>query len=136
MVDSFARALLGGVLIGAAAALVLLTQGRIAGISGILGGATARATPDRGWRIAFVVGMVLAGAVAHFVAPRAIGASPRGLLGVVIAGVLVGAGTYWGNGCTSGHGVCGMSRGARRSIAAVMTFMATGALTAWLVGAL
>lgn len=136
MVDSFARALLGGILIGTAAALVLLTQGRIAGISGILGGVAARTTPDRGWRIAFVGGLVLAGVVAHVVAPSAIGASPRGMLGIVIAGLLVGAGTYWGNGCTSGHGVCGMSRGAPRSVAAVVTFMATGALTAWLVGVL
>lgn len=136
MVESFARALLGGALIGAAAALVLRAQGRIAGISGILGGVTARATPDRGWRIAFVVGLALAGVVAHAVAPSAIGVSPRGWLGVVIAGLLVGVGTYLGNGCTSGHGVCGISRGAPRSIAAVMTFMATGALTAWIVGAL
>lgn len=127
---------LGGALIGGASALLLLTHGRIAGISGITAGVIATDTTDRGWRTAFIVGLLLAGALAAVLVPSAVTATPRGPVAVVIAGLLVGIGTRLGSGCTSGHGICGMSRGSRRSIVAVMTFMATGAITASLGGML
>jgi uncharacterized membrane protein YedE/YeeE len=126
--------LAGGLTIGAASALLLVVHGRIAGISGIFGSALQPATADRAWRIAFVLGLAVAGITAKLVAPNAIGSSPRALPVVAIAGLLVGFGTRMGGGCTSGHGVCGLSRLSRRSLVAVMTFMTTGALTAWLAG--
>ena len=121
-------------MIGLASALLLLTHGRIAGISGIAGSLLQATTRDRGWRIAFVGGMAAAGLVASLVAPAAIGASVRALPIVIVAGLLVGYGTRLGSGCTSGHGVCGISRFSTRSFAAVLVFMATGALTATLFG--
>jgi uncharacterized membrane protein YedE/YeeE len=129
-------ATLGGALIGGASALLLLAHGRIAGISGITAGVIAPETTDRSWRLAFVGGLLLAGALAALLVPSAIGASPRGTVGLVIAGLLVGIGTRLGSGCTSGHGICGLSRGSKRSLLAVMTFMFTGAITATLVGRL
>jgi uncharacterized membrane protein YedE/YeeE len=134
MPTSWILALAGGALIGVASALLYLTHGRVAGISGILGGLLPPAAPDRAWRTAFIGGLLAAGAVAALVAPSAVGAATRSQLAVVIAGLLVGFGTSMGSGCTSGHGVCGLSRGSTRSFAAVMTFMATGALTAWIAG--
>lgn len=134
MPESWLYALLGGALIGAASALLLVTHGRIAGISGILGAGLVRSTPDRDWRLAFLGGLLAAGLIAGVVAPSAIGASVRSLGVVVIAGLLVGFGTRLGSGCTSGHGVCGLSRLSMRSLVAVVTFMTTGALTAWIAG--
>jgi uncharacterized membrane protein YedE/YeeE len=127
-------ALLGGALIGLASALLLVTHGRIAGISGIAGGLVEAGTPDRAWRLAFVVGLVAAGVVASACAPAAIGSPTRSTLVVIVAGLLVGYGARQGGGCTSGHGVCGLSRGSARSLVAVVTFMATGAITAMLAG--
>lgn len=135
MPSTWFSALLGGALIGVASALVLVAHGRIAGISGMAGGLLQRA-PDQGWRAAFLGGLVLAGVVAAVVAPEAIGPPVRSLGAVIVAGVLVGFGTQLGNGCTSGHGVCGVSRGSTRSLVAVATFMATGALTAIVAGRL
>jgi hypothetical protein len=112
----------------------LLAHGRIAGISGIVGSLLQSATRDRGWRIAFLVGMMSAGLVASVIAPAAVGTSVRALPLVIVAGLLVGYGTRMGSGCTSGHGVCGMSRLSARSLVAVFTFMATGAVTALLAG--
>jgi uncharacterized membrane protein YedE/YeeE len=127
---------LGGALIGLAGALLLIAHGRIAGISGIAGAVLQRATPDRGWRIAFVAGLAGSGVIASIVAPGAIGAPVRSIGAVIVAGLLVGFGTRLGSGCTSGHGVCGISRGSRRSLVAVATFMTTGAITAVLAGRL
>jgi uncharacterized membrane protein YedE/YeeE len=127
-------ALAGGSMIGAAAALLFLTHGRIAGISGVLGSLLPPVPRDLGWRLAFLAGLVGSGVVAAVVAPGAVGASVRSPLLVLVAGVLVGFGTRLGSGCTSGHGVCGLSRLSPRSMVAVVTFMTTGALTAWLVG--
>lgn len=121
-------------MIGIASAFLLLSHGRIAGISGIVGSLLQRSTHDRGWRLAFLAGMVAAGLVASAIAPSAVGASVRGLPLVILAGFLVGYGTRLGSGCTSGHGVCGISRLSARSLVAVVTFMATGAVTAILVG--
>jgi uncharacterized membrane protein YedE/YeeE len=119
-------ALLGGGLIGIAASLLWLVSGRVAGISGILGGVLIPARGDVAWRLWFLGGLLLAGAVAAVLAPDALGSSPRSLPLLVLAGLLVGAGTRLGNGCTSGHGVCGVSRLASRSIVATVTFIATG----------
>ena len=117
-------------MIGAASALLLLAHGRIAGISGISGSLLQAGTRDRDWRLAFLGGLVAAGLVARIVAPSAIGASVQPLPIVILAGLLVGFGTRLGSGCTSGHGVCGLSRLSARSLVAVATFMLTGALTA------
>lgn len=132
-VELYLRALGGGALIGLAAAIALVAHGRIAGISGILGRAFM---PDggRAFRLAFLVGLVAAGIVGAIVAPGAIGAQHRGWGVLAIAGGLVGVGTTLGNGCTSGHGVCGLSRGSRRSLVAVGTFMITAALVVAIAG--
>lgn len=133
---SYVQGLAGGALIGAASALLLLTHGRVAGISGITSGTLINRGAERYWRVAFVAGLVLAGLGAAAFAPQAISSSPRSLVVVAIAGLLVGVGTRMGNGCTSGHGVCGLSRGSRRSFVAVATFMATAAITATIAGRL
>jgi uncharacterized membrane protein YedE/YeeE len=121
--NDWATGLLGGVLIGCAAVLLLWSIGRIAGVSGIAGGALEGARGDRAWRIAFLAGMMLAGALAlqYLPAPSRVQTGPT--LHLLAAGLLVGFGTRLGNGCTSGHGVCGLGRYSRRSLAAVVTFM-------------
>jgi uncharacterized membrane protein YedE/YeeE len=134
MESTWILALAGGAMIGIASAFLLLTHGRIAGISGILGSLLHATQRDRGWRIAFVGGMTAAGLAASIVAPAAIGASVRALPLVIVAGVLVGYGTRLGGGCTSGHGVCGLSRFSARSLVAVLAFMITGAVTATVMG--
>jgi uncharacterized protein len=121
------NALLGGALIGIAASWLLLTHGRVAGISDMLAGAVVPARGDVGWRLWFIAGLLVAGVVARALAPDSLGSSPRSLPLLVLAGLLVGAGTRLGNGCTSGHGVCGVSRLAPRSIVATATFVAVGA---------
>lgn len=125
--------IVGGALIGLAAVLLLWLNGRIAGVSGILGGIiTAHQTGERFWRIAFVVGLILGAAIyATFRGglPLEIKAGNATLL---IAGLLVGFGTRLGNGCTSGHGVCGLARRSPRSLLATMTFMLFGVLTVYL----
>lgn len=120
---------LGGALIGLSAVLLLWLNGRIAGISGIAFGAADAPTAERGWRIAFVLGLLLAGGLALHWLPHATSREgfPRGVL--LLAGLLVGVGTAMGSGCTSGHGVCGLARFSRRSLAAVLTFMATAFIT-------
>ncbi len=128
-------ALLGGMMIGAASALLMLTYGRIAGISGVLGSLLQRDTTDRAWRAAFLAGLVGAGTIAAIAAPSASGAQVASVPVLVIAGLLVGYGTQLGRGCTSGHGVCGISRWSVRSLVAVATFMTTGVLTAMIAGA-
>lgn len=120
-------ALLGGLLIGASSLLLLGTHGRIAGISGITGGILCPKTRDKAWRIAFVAGLVLVGAIAQRLRPVAW--PPVGVVPMAVAGLLVGFGTRLGSGCTSGHGVCGISRGSLRSVVATGTFMVVGAIT-------
>jgi uncharacterized membrane protein YedE/YeeE len=125
--------LTGGLLIGLAAALLLLVNGRIAGISGILGGLIdANPISERLWRGAFVIGLVGGAAVyswLHGGLPLQLQASSPGLL---LAGLLVGFGTRLGSGCTSGHGVCGVARRSPRSLVATATFIACGMLTVYL----
>jgi uncharacterized membrane protein YedE/YeeE len=118
--------LLGGLLIGTASALFILANGRIAGISGILGGLLRPSSGDVLWRLAFLLGLIVAPAVlAAFVAPviPTIDAGPTTL---IIAGLLVGIGTRYGGGCTSGHGICGLSRLSPRSLIATLAFMGGG----------
>jgi uncharacterized membrane protein YedE/YeeE len=125
------RALLGGAIIGAAATVYWRATGRVAGVSGILRGAL-RDRGARGVPLSFLFGLVAAGAIGA--ASSGSGASvPGGVPILAAAGLLVGVGTRVGGGCTSGHGVCGLSRGSRRSLVATVTFIATGALTVLVV---
>ena len=122
--------LAGGALIGLASAGLWLAQGRIAGISGILGGALAAVRNDLAWRCAFLVGLPLGAWVATRIGGDLHGfeITHRPVL-LIAGGLLVGFGTQLGSGCTSGHGVCGLARGSRRSLAATLVFMAAGAAT-------
>ncbi len=126
-------ALAGGILIGLAAASFVLLNGRIAGISGILGGLLTPSRGDIGWRIAFMAGLIgapLLWLVAADMPAINVEASYPAL---IIAGLLVGIGTRYGSGCTSGHGVCGLSRLSPRSLVATLTFMAAGFVTVFLI---
>ncbi len=123
----------GGLLIGAAAAVLVLFNGRIAGISGIVGGLLRPARRDIAWRVAFVAGLVAAPAVYRLFSALPPLRIDAGWGAVLIAGFLVGLGTRYGAGCTSGHGVCGLSRLSFRSLVATVTFMATGFLTVFLI---
>ncbi|HWP65141.1 MAG TPA: YeeE/YedE family protein [Candidatus Limnocylindria bacterium] len=126
--------LFGGALIGLAASLLLLWNGRIAGISGIVAGLLRPAAGEVAWRVAFLAGLFAGGVLLSVVDPRALDVRPPAPLGMtVLAGLLVGYGTRLGNGCTSGHGVCGVSRLSPRSLVATATFMLTGALTVYFV---
>ena len=126
-------ALAGGLLLGLASALFILVNGRILGVSGIAGGLFRPAQGDVAWRLAFLAGMlaapVLYALVAMPVAPRV----DADWVTVVIAGLLVGVGTRYGSGCTSGHGVCGLSRLSPRSLVATVAFMAAGFVTVYVV---
>ncbi|WP_196157664.1 YeeE/YedE family protein [Reinekea sp. G2M2-21] len=135
-------ATVGGALIGLSAALLLLVKGRIAGVSGIAGGIIYPELGDIAWRTMFVLGLVLGGFAYQWLS----GDSTDGLfMGIdhiqsvsttpvlIIAGLLVGVGTTIGTGCTSGHGICGLARRSPRSLAATLSFMASGALTVFIV---
>ena len=127
-------ALLGGALIGLAASVLRIATGRIAGISGIAGGLLRGGTPDAAWRLLFLAGLVVGAAAAVLV-----GTGPPTLRidaswpVLVLGGLLVGYGTQLGRGCTSGHGVCGIARFSRRSIAATAAFMAAAAVTVFVM---
>jgi uncharacterized membrane protein YedE/YeeE len=123
----------GGMLIGVAVAMLLLLNGRIAGVSGIVGGLLQPAAGDIAWRLTFILGLVSAPVLYAVVAspsPVRIEASGTTLM---IAGLMVGAGTRYGSGCTSGHGVCGLSQLSPRSLVATLAFMAAGFLTVFVV---
>ena len=127
-------ALIGGALIGLSASLLLLTHGKVAGISGIYAGALRSDTPDRAMRIAFLVGLVAAGIALRVIAPSLFASAWSPSLPLAVAGgLVVGVGTRLGSGCTSGHGVCGLSRLSVRSLIATGTFMATGFATVFIV---
>jgi uncharacterized protein len=123
-------ALLGGVLIGASASMLLAFNGRVAGISGIVGGLLRPTPGDTSWRAFFVAGLLVGGLLLLALRPSALGATPASLPVSIAAGLLVGFGTRLGSGCTSGHGVCGSSRLSPRSLVATLTFMITGVATA------
>jgi uncharacterized membrane protein YedE/YeeE len=127
--------LAGGVLLGLSAALFILLNGRILGISGILGGLIRPQRGDAGWRISFLLGLLAAPLIWQWVAPDKI-VVPRidaGFGLVLLAGLLVGVGTRYGAGCTSGHGVCGLSRLSPRSLVATLSFMGAGFLTVYVL---
>ncbi|MGC8118980.1 YeeE/YedE family protein [Marinobacter sp. VGCF2001] len=126
-------ALTGGLLIGLAAASLLLLNGRIAGISGILGGLLAPARGDRLWRLAFLAGLLGTPAIWVLFADLPAIEIEAGYPSLVIAGLLVGVGTRYGSGCTSGHGVCGLSRLSPRSLVATLSFMATGFVSVFVI---
>jgi len=122
----------GGLLIGVAAAMLILINGRIAGISGIVGALFAPRRGDITWRLAFIAGLFCAPLLA---AAMGVTSAPRidaGFGALLVAGLLVGVGTSYGSGCTSGHGVCGLSRLSPRSLVATLAFMAAGMLTVFL----
>ena len=125
--------LAGGVLIGLSAALLILGSGRVAGISGIVGGLLRPGGPDTTWRLAFLGGLLVAPLLWRLFAalPEAQPVAGGGLL--VVAGLLVGIGTRYGSGCTSGHGVCGLSRLSPRSLVATLAFMGAGFVTVYVV---
>ncbi len=123
--------LAGGVLIGIAAAMFALLNGRVAGISGVLGGLLKPVKGDIGWRVAFVSGLLIAPLLYLLVADAPRPQIDAGYAALVIAGLLVGVGTRYGSGCTSGHGVCGLSRLSPRSLAATAAFMGAGFFTVY-----
>jgi len=124
----------GGAIIGLAATMFLVLHGRTAGISGILTGALTPARgPSRAVDVGFLLGLTLVGLVARVAVPAALGDAAPSAMIAIVAGLLVGFGTRLGSGCTSGHGVCGISRFSIRSVAATVTFMATGGATVYLV---
>jgi len=125
--------LAGGIVIGAAAAMLVLLNGRIAGVAGILGGVLRPAGGDMAWRLAFIIGLLVAPALVGLLAEPAPPTIEAGYPVLLAAGLLVGAGTRYGSGCTSGHGVCGLSRLSPRSLAATSTFMLAGFATVYVV---
>ena len=131
---SWAQGLAGGVLIGFSATLLLWSIGRIAGISGIVNGLGTAPRSDRAWRAAFLFGLMVAGGIAMQFLPYAPARLQTGSTPILLlAGLLVGFGTRMGGGCTSGHGVCGLGRLSWRSLAAVLTFMATAMATVFVM---
>lgn len=121
--------LVGGLIIGAAAAVLVLFNGRIAGISGIFGGLLSLPGKDMAWRLTFLAGLVGAPVIASLLGKPAIADVQASWGEILAAGFLVGLGTRYASGCTSGHGVCGISRGSIRSLVATLTFMVAGFLT-------
>lgn len=126
-------ALAGGALIGLAAAMFVLLNGRVAGISGVVGGLLKPAAGDVAWRIAFVAGLVGAPLVYLLFAPLPLPQIDADVGALVAAGLLVGVGTRYGAGCTSGHGVCGLARLSPRSLVATATFMGAGFVTVYVL---
>ena len=126
----------GGILLGLASAAFILVNGRILGISGILGGLLVPRLGDIGWRIAFLLGMAASPFVASLLLPVDYLEAPRieaGYIAIAVAGLLVGFGTRYGSGCTSGHGVCGLSRLSPRSLVSTLTFMGLGFLVVYVM---
>ena len=126
----------GGILLGLASAAFILVNGRILGISGILGGLLVPRLGDIGWRIAFLLGMAAAPFVSALLLPSGNMEAPRieaGYIAIAVAGLLVGFGTRYGSGCTSGHGVCGLSRLSPRSLVSTLTFMGLGFLVVYVL---
>ncbi len=131
------NAILGGILIGIAASLMMLFNGRVTGISGIVAGVVRPNRLDVSWRVYFLIGLLSGGIVLRFFRPEVFIQSSSALWGdYIFAGLLVGFGTLLGNGCTSGHGVCGISRMSVRSIMATVTFITFGILSLYVFKAI
>jgi uncharacterized protein len=127
MNQDWINALLGGAIIGLSVSIMLLWNGRVTGISGIIGGLLAPVKGEISWRVQFVAGLILGGLALRALNPQVFsGQLTTGLWTTVVAGVLVGFGTILGSGCTSGHGVCGISRLSPRSIVATLVFISAG----------
>ncbi len=124
--------LLGGALIGLAAGLLVLLAGKIAGIAGIVGG-IVNGAKDSSWRILFVLGLLISPWIWQLFAPLPSLEMVTSIPGLILAGLLVGIGTRYANGCTSGHGICGLSRYSLRSLIAVVAFMGTGFITVFII---
>jgi len=121
------KALLGGILIGTSVSLMLFWNGRVTGISGIINGALSKPKGDTAWRALFLLGLLTGGLFLYALSPQSFsGALDTPIWTVAVAGLLVGFGTIMGSGCTSGHGVCGLSRLSPRSIVATIAFMVAG----------
>ena len=121
------ESVLGGVIIGVAASCMLLFNGRVTGISGILGGLLKNETLDKNWRFLFLLGLILGGFILRLFYPAAFTLHSSAMTGdYIVAGLLVGIGTQLGSGCTSGHGVCGISRFSLRSLVSTITFIFFG----------
>ena len=132
--NALVLAVIGGVVIGLSSAMLLAFNGRIAGISGIVGGFFEQTGEERSWRGMFIAGLLLGGVALYLIAPELFGAPlERSTAAVVVAGLLVGYGTRLGSGCTSGHGICGLSRFSFRSLVAVVTFIMTGVATVFVI---
>lgn len=127
------QSLAGGLLIGLAASALLYFNGRIAGISGIVGGLLRPVKGDMGWRVAFISGLMFSSFVYTIAKPLPASTIDADITTLIIAGVMVGFGTRYGSGCTSGHGVCGLSRGSLRSFAATASFIGAGVLTVYFI---
>ena len=125
--------LAGGLLIGLATAMLLLFNGRIAGISGIVGSLLRPVKGDVWWRVAFILGLIVASFVYGLVAPLPNVMVDADMATLIVAGLLVGVGTRYGSGCTSGHGICGISRLSLRSLVATLLFMLAGFITVFVV---
>lgn len=125
--------LAGGLLIGTGIALFALLAGRVAGISGIIGGLLLPVRGETGWRVAFLAGLIGAPLAFALFMPLPAARVEADIPVLLLAGLLVGVGTRYGSGCTSGHGICGLSRRSPRSVAATAAFMAAGFLTVWLL---
>jgi len=130
---SFQHALLGGILIGMAVSILILLNGKIAGISGILGGLFSSAKENKTWRVLFIAGLIASPWVYQLFAPLPVVEVKANSLTLIISGLLVGFGTQLGNGCTSGHGVCGIARLSIRSVVATLTFILFGVITVYLM---
>lgn len=132
--ETYSKALLGGALIGFASLLMLYGNGKILGISGIAGGLFRKTGDSRAWRVLFLAGLLVGGTVVLYGVPGAFEVSvARSPWTLVAAGLLVGYGTRLGNGCTSGHGICGVSRFSPRSLVATAVFMASGAAVVFVI---
>lgn len=130
----FILAVIGGALIGTAAVAMMGLNGRIAGVSGILAGIFTQPKDERSWRLLFVIGLLLGGAVPTLLLGLELPRPPTANTALIlVAGLLVGVGTGLGSGCTSGHGICGMARGSRRSLVATLVFMAAGAIAVYVL---
>lgn len=134
--NAYVSALVGGLLIGLSASLLLLFKGRIFGISGILGGIIKPRWSDMGWRVVALLGLFTGGSITYIYFPEAFPSQSYDPIKMALAGLLVGFGTQLGGGCTSGHGVCGISRVSRRSILATITFIITGVITVAVMSAM
>ncbi|MBE8222059.1 MAG: YeeE/YedE family protein [Bdellovibrionales bacterium] len=132
--SEYLLALIGGALIGLSSVLLLFTHGKIAGISGMIKGSIIDKQSDKGWRAYFILGLVIMGLLLSIQRQEMFPINADlNYWGIALSGFLVGIGTYIGNGCTSGHGICGSSRFSIRSIVATVTFIISGMLIVWVM---